>query len=106
MNLTMQSNVIFATWFTYDEAGDPLWVSATVNASGANVYSGPLMRTNGPAFNAVPFSPTNVQTTSVGTMTLTVSDGNNATFAYTLNGVSQVKSITRQVFRTPGTMCM
>jgi serine protease len=106
LNLTMQSNVIFATWFTYDEGGDPLWVSATVNASGANAYSGPLIRTTGPAFNAVPFSPANVQTTNVGTMTLTASDGNNATFAYTLNGVSQVKSITRQVFRTPGTMCM
>ena len=32
-------------------------------------------------------------------------NGNNATFAYTVNGVSQSKSITRQVFRTPGTVC-
>ena len=34
----------------------------------------------------------------MGTATLTFSDGNNGTFAYTVNGISQTKSITRQVF--------
>ena len=34
-----------------------------------------------------------------------VADGNNGTFAYTVNGVSQTKPIIRQVFRTPGTAC-
>lgn len=36
---------------------------------------------------------------------LIFSDGNNATYAYTVNGVSQVKAITRQVFGPPGTLC-
>ena len=31
--------------------------------------------------------------------------GNAATFAYVVNGVSQSKAITRQVFRAPGTLC-
>jgi hypothetical protein len=35
---------------------------------------------------------------AVGTATLTFADGNNGTFAYTVNGVSQTKAITRQVF--------
>jgi hypothetical protein len=41
----------------------------------------------------------------VGAASFTFSDGNNATFAYTVNGVSQIKAITREVFRTPGTVC-
>jgi hypothetical protein len=43
--------------------------------------------------------------TAVGTATFTFSDGNNAQFAYTVNGVSQTKAITRQVFSPPGTVC-
>jgi hypothetical protein len=36
---------------------------------------------------------------------MTFSDGNNATFAYSVDGVPQAKAITRQVFRAPGTTC-
>ena len=36
---------------------------------------------------------------------LTFADGNHATFAYTVNAVSQVKQITRQIFSAPGTVC-
>jgi hypothetical protein len=38
-------------------------------------------------------------------VTLTFTDGNNATFAYTVNGESQSKAITRQIFVSPGTVC-
>jgi hypothetical protein len=64
------------------------------------------VRTSGPAFNAVPFNPNAVQVTPVGNFALTFSDGNTATFSYTVNGTSQTKTITRRVFRDPGTMCM
>lgn len=64
------------------------------------------VRTSGPAFNAVPFNPNAVQVTPVGNFALTLSDGNTATFSYAVNGISQSKTITRQVFRDPGTMCM
>ena len=43
--------------------------------------------------------------TAVGTATLSFSDGNNASFAYTVNGISQTKAITREVFQNPGTVC-
>jgi serine protease len=105
INLTMQSNVIFATWFTYDIDGSPLWLSATAPATGPGAYAGTLYRTTGPAFSAVPFNPGAVKLTAVGNLALTFADGNAATFAYTVNGVAQSKSITRQVFRTPGTAC-
>jgi hypothetical protein len=100
-----QGGVIFATWFTYDFDGAPLWLSVTATSAVPGTYSGTLHRTTGPAFNAVPFDPTRIRTAPVGTATLTFADGNAATFAYTVNGVSQQKSITRQVFRSPGTVC-
>jgi serine protease len=105
LNITQQSDVIFATWFTYDIDGSPVWFSGTATSNGAGGYSGPLYRAAGPAFNAVPFSPSAVKLTQVGTFFLSFADGNAGTFSYSVNGVAQSKSITRQVFRTPGTMC-
>ena len=77
----------------------------TATSTAPRVFSGTLYRTTGPAFNAVPFDPTKVHRTAVGTATITFADGNNASFAYTVNGVGQTKSITREVFITPGTVC-
>ncbi len=105
VNFTHQGDTIFATWFTYDLDGSPLWLSATVTKTGTGIYAGPLYRTTGPPFSAVPFLPSNIGVTAVGTLTLTFANGNAATFAYTVNGVTQSKPIMRQVFRAPGTVC-
>ena len=105
LNVAHQGNTLFVTWFTYDLDGSPLWLSATAQKTGTATYTGTLYRTTGPAFDAAPWNPGGVTVTPVGTATLTFADGNHATFAYTVNAVSQVKSITRQIFRTPGTVC-
>ena len=111
VNFTHHGDIIFATWFTYDVDGTPLWLVATINKTGPGVYTGKLYRTTGPAFNAVPFLPANVSATEVGTLTVTFAHGNSATFAYTValsgaaSAVTQTKNIVRQVFRTPGTVC-
>ena len=105
INLTEQSNVIFGTWFTYDLDGSPLWLSVTATSATPGIYSGTLYRTTGPAFSATPFDPANVVRTAVGTATFTFSDGADARFSYTVNGVSQVKPITREIFVAPGTVC-
>jgi len=70
----------------------------TANKTAEATYGGTLLRTTGPAFNAVPFDPTRVTRTPVGTGTLTFSDAGKSQFAYTVEGVSQTKTITRQVF--------
>jgi hypothetical protein len=111
VNFTHQGDTIFATWFTYDTDGAPLWLSVTANRTAPGAFTGTLFRTTGPAFNAVPFLPANVVLTPVGTLTLTFAHGNSASFAYTvaLSGpastVTQTKQVVRQVFRTPGTVC-
>jgi serine protease len=105
LSLTQQSDVIFAVWYTYDLDSSPLWLSGTLTRSGAG-YGGTLYRTLGPAFSAVPFLPTAVTRTAVGNATLTFADGNTATFAYTVGGLSQSKSVTRQIFYPPAaTIC-
>jgi len=106
INLTQEGSTIFATWFTYDLDGTPMWLSVTAANMAPGVYMGTLYRTTGPAFDAVPFNPANVMLTSVGTATFTFSDGNDASFAYTVNGIAQAKAITRQVFQAPGTVCL
>jgi len=107
VNLTHQGNIIFATWFTYDSTGKGLWL---VMPDGERVgttstFTGGLFRTTGPAFNASPWDPSKVAATQVGTATFTFDDANTGTFSYTVNGVAQSKSITRQVFGTPTTVC-
>ena len=111
VNFTHQGDTIFATWFTYDFDGTPLWLSVTAPKAGAGVYSGTLYRTTGPSFDAVPFNPLSVVRTPVGTLTMTFGGGNYATFAYTVTlgsppvTVTQTKQLTRLVFRAPGTVC-
>ena len=107
VNFAHQGNSIFATWYTYDLDGAPLWLSVLAPRVGtSNVYMGPLYRTSGPRFDA--FDTTKVAQVQVGTATLTFADGNHATFGYTTNGtgglpaVTQSKQITRFPFAAAG----
>jgi hypothetical protein len=100
INFAHQGDIIFATWFTYDATGKALWLSMTAAKTAPGVYSGTLQQTHGPAFSAVPFNPSAVTAADVGNATLTFSDINGGTFDYTLNGIHQTKTITRQVFST------
>jgi len=110
MFLTHQGDTIFATWFTYDLDGQSMWLVATATKSAPGHYVGALYRTTGPPNPYMPFDASMVVATQVGSMTLTFTDGNHADFAYTVNTsagtvVTQSKSITREVFAAPGTVC-
>lgn len=98
INFAHQGDTIFATWFTYDLNGKGLWLVMTASLTATGVYTGTLFQTTGPPFNSVPFNPAQVIGITVGTGTLTFTDLNTGTFAYTVNGVTQTKSITRQIF--------
>ena len=109
INVDHQGDILFATLFTYDATGQPLWL---VMSNGARLvngtsFSGELYRTTGPPFNAVPFTPigpSNV--TAVGTMNFAFSGPNAATLTYTFNGVTVTKSIQRQVYGTRAANCV
>jgi hypothetical protein len=105
INLTHQSDVIFATWFTYASDGTPMWLSVSAFKTADRTYAGDLARTTGPAFNSVPFNSKGVSYTKVGTATFTFTSGNQATFTYSVDGITQTKAIIREVFVAPGTVC-
>jgi hypothetical protein len=105
VNFTQQGDIIFFTWFTYDAAGKPTWFIAVASKTGEGVFSGPISTVVGNPFNAVPWDPAKQVETEVGSTTITFADGNRASFSYTINGVTQTKQITRQVFAGSGTYC-
>ena len=105
INFAHQGDTIFATWFTYDLDGSPLWMVASAVKGAGNIYSGTLYRGTGPAFSAMPFDPALVTGTPVGTVAIVFEDNDTATFAYTISGVPQSKVITRQVFSSPVPSC-
>lgn len=98
INVTHQRDIIFVTWFTYDATGKALWLSMTGTKAEDGAFVGTLYQTLGPAFDSIPFHPALVTLTAVGTGTLAFDDDDNGRFLYTVNGIVQVKPITRQVF--------
>jgi len=98
LTLAHQDDVIFATWFTYDANGKAMWLTMSALRSGGNTYAGTLIRTTGPPLNSSPFTPDAVQRATVGNATLTFTDAGSGTFAYTVNGITQSKPITRMLF--------
>jgi hypothetical protein len=105
VNLAHQGNLIFATLYTYDSGGNPMWLAMSAGQlSGTRTYQGALHRYNGPAFNASPWTPA-ASGTQVGTMTLAFSNGKTGTLTYTVNGVQVVKQITRYEFSDPKPQC-
>ena len=106
VNVAHQGDILFVTWFTYGPDGHGMWlVGSNVARTGNGTYSGALQRTTGPAFNAAPWNPSQVMRTNAGTVTFTFSDANNGVMSYDVAGVRQSKTITRQVFSSPATVC-
>jgi len=107
--LAQQGTTIFATWMTYDANRNPIWLSATATQATPNAFSGALYRTTGTALGAAKFGL--VQHSRAGTATFTFADGNTGAFSYDVdlgdgvNKANQTKAITREVFRSPGTIC-
>jgi hypothetical protein len=110
INLVHEGDTIVATWFTYDFDRSPMWLVVSAYKTAAATYSGQLYRaTRGPPFNSIPFpalaTAGGAQGSNVGTASFNFVDGNTGTFSYTVNGVTQTKAITREIFTPPGTTC-
>jgi hypothetical protein len=105
LNITHQGDIVFATWFTYDVDGRGMWLVMPSGArAGAGAYSGLLYRTTGTPL-ASPWVASALAASEVGAGAFTFTDADHGTFAYTVNGVTQSKRITRQVFGAPATIC-
>lgn len=112
LNVTHQGSILFATWFTYDRQGNGMWLVLPQadlvppyedpyygTMSSSVEYQGTVYSTTGPAYDSANFaSAAPVVVSAVGTASLSFISPNIGTFAYTVDGVTQMKSITRQVF--------
>jgi hypothetical protein len=103
INVSQQGDIVFATLFTYDSNGNPMWLvmSAGARQGTGDTFSGPLYRTTGSPFNQS-FVSSNTQVTQVGTMTIAFTGPNSGTVAYAVNGVAVTKVIEKQVFAASG----
>jgi hypothetical protein len=93
------SNVVFGVMYTYESPGRPTWfVLPGGTWTTTFSYTGDLYRVTGPSAADPVFDPSLRNTVKVGTGTLSFFDANRGTWTFTVNGVTVVKSITRQPF--------
>ena len=105
INVNHQADTLFATWFTYDSDGSGMWLVMPDARGTANRMSGTIYRTTGTPFNLINGAPATTAVPPVGTGTIEFSDRDRGTFQYTLNGVTQSKTLQRQLFGAP-TRCV
>jgi cytochrome c553 len=92
------SNNIFGVIYTYEAPNRPVWyVMPGGSWTTTTIFTGSLYHVTGAPGN-VPFNPSAVAVTGVGSATLAFTDVNHASFTYTVNGVQVSKSIQRQPF--------
>jgi len=91
-----QETTIFATMFVYGPDGKPTWYVATLGLSGNFFWTGALYATTGPWFGTVPFDPSTVTPTQVGTMSFSGQFVDQGVLTYIINGVGVTKTIQRQ----------
>jgi hypothetical protein len=101
LTIAQHGNNYFASWFTYAQSGRPLFIYMPgVQEQTVDSFTGTLYTTTGPAYNAATFDPAQVHATPVGSATVRF-NGDTGTFTATVNGVTQVKIITRLPFGGP-----
>ena len=104
LTLAQHGNNVFGVWFTYGLDGKPLWVTLPgVTFTAASAFNGSLYSVTGPYYGTVPFNSAAVVATPAGNASLSFNapNGGSGTFASTLNGFNQTKTITRQPFGDP-----
>ena len=98
MNIAQQGRVLFPVWYTYDAAGKATFFTVQAGSWRGTVWSGTVYAHASSAWLGVPYNPAPFTATIVGNMTLDFSDASNATMTYTVNGITQVKTIQRQPY--------
>ncbi len=100
-------NRIFLAWYTYASDGKPMWITGLLDRQADGRYTGALNRPlAGTPFAMIAGPATTFPLPEVGSASLSFSDGERGTFAYTLDGIAQSKPIERFVYAGPTqTLC-
>lgn len=96
--ITQEYGMIFAAWYTYDASGKAIWyVSSSCPVIGNGCTGDQYQVTAGSSFTS-PWNGSNKVVTGIGSVTFTFSDANNGVMAYSVNGLTGSRNITRQGF--------
>jgi hypothetical protein len=98
MQLVRGGDATFATLFVYGADERPVFYTATLSATGS-VWSGTLYETAGSWFGAGSFDPARHEVRAVGLMTFAPLNSDTAILAYSVDGTSVTKNVTRQTLR-------
>ena len=107
IHFTRRRNIVFATWYTYDAAGNPKWYVASNCAMPAETTgtvgtcTGALYEVNGPTFFGTTFNSSAVNLTTAGSLQVAFEGANNASFTYAVAGQGRTVALVRQQF-APG----
>jgi hypothetical protein len=93
-----QYRSLFAVWFTYDEAGAPVWyVMPSGHWSDAQTWEGRIYRTTGSPWLGHAYDPSQFRSVDAGSFRLRFA-GDTGTFDYTIDGKSGSMPLQRQPF--------
>ncbi len=103
VSVTHQGNVAFIVLFAYGPDGQPAWYAGDATRYGERMgghpgFAGTLYRMRGPWLGG-PFDPSKVGATPVGSVTFESYDFDRATLLYSIDGVTQTKTVQRLTFR-------
>ena len=93
VNMVLQNDVAFATFYVYDASRNPVWFTAVLSLSPGPVFSGNLFADKGPWYGGA-YSPPSTER-QAGTATFTLNDLNHAALKYTIDGVTVTKALQR-----------
>jgi hypothetical protein len=99
--LTRQADMGFATIYTYDASGQPVWYVASSCPMVGSGCSGSLYAVTGGTPLTTAWNASNLAVSPVGTLNLAFTNANSGTMSFTVNGVGGSKAIERNVFATP-----
>jgi predicted extracellular nuclease len=98
VSIAQQDRSLFAAWYTYGADGKATWFVMSGGTWAGTVYTGTLYTTTSSPWLGVPYNAAQFRTQSVGTVSFDFRDQDNAKMTYTVNGVTQTKSISRFAF--------
>lgn len=106
VHISHVDNDLYTTWYTYDTDREPVFYQGVTRRQADGSFSGQLYRTkNGTPYSQINGAVANPGADEVGTLTLRFSDGQNASYSYTIGNVTQTKSIQRFVFGSSTNVC-
>lgn len=98
MTLVQQANgALVASWYSFDDAGVPLWVYATGSWIGSDRWRGTIFRADysGSGALAGGVDPAQVTTTAIGSLDLAFSSGSRGSWSFRIGAIERSFAIER-----------